>query len=319
MDFREPPRTPAAPRSGRTPATFAYSLPVADGWLVEETVLAARPAVEPVALVPLLAARAPPGTGRHARPRPAYGVRPDPDGRNRVLDEIRQLSHSAQAAGYVNPTSRLLRRPLDADGASGRRWRSPSHSAPALRLTWLTPPWCGTSCGRLRIAGHDCCTTTALTCWASSTEPPSESSSQRFSTCRCRPGRTYMRADSSPTDVGRVMAQLFRAAPWSTRRRLLRGPSCGLRPPCPPLLIRPGPPEATHRRGRGVDPGGQGLGARVRRRAADSQHPARRNTGRGKMNHWNAYDRWLPSPSTGVSSNVGSAGPAAGSDETNST
>ena len=34
---------------------------------------------------------------------------------------------------------------------------------------------------------------------------------------------TYMRADSSPTDVGRVMAQLFRAAPWSTRRRLLRG------------------------------------------------------------------------------------------------
>lgn len=37
--------------------TFAYSLPVASGWLVEETVLTASPAVDPDLLRPLLAAR----------------------------------------------------------------------------------------------------------------------------------------------------------------------------------------------------------------------------------------------------------------------
>ncbi len=37
--------------------TFCYSLPMADGWLVEETVLAARPLVEPNDLLPRLAAR----------------------------------------------------------------------------------------------------------------------------------------------------------------------------------------------------------------------------------------------------------------------
>ncbi len=36
--------------------TFCYSLPVRDGWLIEETVLAARPAIEPIALLPRLAA-----------------------------------------------------------------------------------------------------------------------------------------------------------------------------------------------------------------------------------------------------------------------
>ena len=37
--------------------TFGYALPVEDGWLVEETVLAARPAVDPDRLRPLLARR----------------------------------------------------------------------------------------------------------------------------------------------------------------------------------------------------------------------------------------------------------------------
>jgi hypothetical protein len=45
---------------------------------------------------------------------------------------------------------------------------------------------------------------------------------------------TYMSADSSPTDVSRVMMQLFRAARWSTRRRLLRSnPAAFIR------LVRP--------------------------------------------------------------------------------
>ncbi len=61
--------------------SFAYALPVADGWLVEETVLAARPAVEPVALLARLAAATRPAPRRVARRCRADRVRQDPDGR----------------------------------------------------------------------------------------------------------------------------------------------------------------------------------------------------------------------------------------------
>ncbi|MEP6298036.1 MAG: lycopene cyclase family protein, partial [Ilumatobacter sp.] len=54
MDFSDP----GATIVGRaTVPTFAYSLPVAGGWLVEETVLSASPPVDPEALLPVLAAR----------------------------------------------------------------------------------------------------------------------------------------------------------------------------------------------------------------------------------------------------------------------
>lgn len=54
MDYSDPGRT----IDGRESVpTFAYSLPVHGGWLVEETVLSASPAVKPDLLVPLLAAR----------------------------------------------------------------------------------------------------------------------------------------------------------------------------------------------------------------------------------------------------------------------
>jgi hypothetical protein len=33
----------------------------------------------------------------------------------------------------------------------------------------------------------------------------------------------YMRADAGPAELSGVMTRLFRAAPWSTRRRLIRG------------------------------------------------------------------------------------------------
>jgi len=59
MDFRHVPD--AAGRRSADDAgdatTFCYSLPTTDGWLVEETVLAARPAVDPISLLPRLAAR----------------------------------------------------------------------------------------------------------------------------------------------------------------------------------------------------------------------------------------------------------------------
>ncbi len=56
MDFRSPSNQRATGAAAEY-STFVYSLPVADGWLVEETVLAARPAIDPLELVPRLAAR----------------------------------------------------------------------------------------------------------------------------------------------------------------------------------------------------------------------------------------------------------------------
>lgn len=53
MDFSSPPGCD----DDRLGPSFAYALPVDDGWLVEETVLAARPAVPPDALAERLAAR----------------------------------------------------------------------------------------------------------------------------------------------------------------------------------------------------------------------------------------------------------------------
>lgn len=52
MDWSE-----VAPPSSCEIPSFAYALPVADGWLIEETVLAAVPAVPPDDLAPRLAAR----------------------------------------------------------------------------------------------------------------------------------------------------------------------------------------------------------------------------------------------------------------------
>lgn len=43
--------------AGNGPPTFLYAVPTSDGWLVEETVLAARPPVDPASLAPTLAAR----------------------------------------------------------------------------------------------------------------------------------------------------------------------------------------------------------------------------------------------------------------------
>jgi lycopene beta-cyclase len=45
------------PAGGNGPPSFLYAVPCVDGWLVEETVLAARPPIAPEALAPPLAAR----------------------------------------------------------------------------------------------------------------------------------------------------------------------------------------------------------------------------------------------------------------------
>ncbi len=85
-------------------STFCYALPVHDGWLVEETVLAARPAVEPIALLPRLAAR----LGRHPDDLLADAVRTEyvriPMGGPRPVADQPVVAFGA-AAGYVHPAT----------------------------------------------------------------------------------------------------------------------------------------------------------------------------------------------------------------------
>ena len=85
-------------------STFCYALPVHDGWLVEETVLAARPAVEPIALLPRLAAR----LGRHPDDLLAESLRTEyvriPMGGPRPVADQPVVAFGA-AAGYVHPAT----------------------------------------------------------------------------------------------------------------------------------------------------------------------------------------------------------------------
>ncbi len=221
MDFREPPRTPAAQRRGRAAATFAYSLPVGDGWLVEETVLAARPAVEPVALVPLLAARL------HLEPDAMLdrAVRTEyvriPMGASRPRRDQSVVAFGA-AAGYVNPTSGYsvvhsmqMAPAVAAAIADSLRARPGTHVADSLAVWNAVWP---VAQRRTRLL-HDY----GLDMLGKLDGAAVREFFGAFFDLPLPIWSAYMRADAPPSEVSRVMTQLFRAAPWSTRRRLIRG------------------------------------------------------------------------------------------------
>ena len=232
MDFREPSGLSASQRGGCAAATFAYSLPVADGWLVEETVLAARPAVDPGALADRLAAR--------------LGLDPDvmldravrtefvriPMGASRPRRDQEVVAFGA-AAGYVNPTSgysvvhsmQMAPSVAMAIGASLDQ-RPATLVADALTVWNAVWPVAHRRTRLLHDYGLDVLG-----------QLDSAAVSEFFGAFFDLPTTTwsaYMRSDAPPTDVCRVMASLFQAAPWSTRRRLVRGnPAAFVR------LIRP--------------------------------------------------------------------------------
>lgn len=232
MDFREPPRTPAAPRRGRTRATFAYSLPVADGWLVEETVLAARPPVEPIALVPVLAARL------HLEPDAMLdrAVRTEyvriPMGGSRPRRDQPVVAFGA-SAGYVNPTSGYsvvhslqMAPPVAAAIGKALDARPTSHVGDAL-IVWNSV-W-PVAHRRTRLL-HDY----GLDVLSKLDHAAVREFFDAFFGLPVPTWSAYMRSDASPSEVSGVMTKLFRSAPWSTRRRLARGNPAALA-----RLIRP--------------------------------------------------------------------------------
>jgi lycopene beta-cyclase len=215
MNWRPP---PGAPDIGVP--TFAYVVPVADGWLVEETVLAANPAVPPDALEQRLAARL--GTDvaevraaarRVERVRIAMGVSPPTAGGGDV--------RFGAAAGYVHPATgysvaaSLRAAPRVAGAvanalASGRR--GPDLAAIAQRAVWPAP-------ARRARALHDF----GLTALTGLDGDEVQSFFDAFFDLPVERWRDYLRVDTTPSDVAGVMTAVFRAAPTRVRRRLALG------------------------------------------------------------------------------------------------
>jgi len=221
MDFREPPGVAAAQRGVRTATTFAYSLPVADGWLVEETVLAARPAIEPIALIPRLAAR----LGRDADAMLDSAIRTEyvriPMGGARPRRDQPVIAFGA-AAGYVNPTSGYsvvhsmqMATPVAAAIRDALAARPTTHVGDSLAVWNAVWPVAHRRTRVLHDYGLDMLS-----------KLDGAAVREFFDTFFELPTDTwssYMRADSRPAELSSVMTTLFRAAPWSTRRRLIRG------------------------------------------------------------------------------------------------
>jgi lycopene beta-cyclase len=232
MDFRQVTDADGRPSTvgphGVT--TFCYSLPVADGWLVEETVLAARPAVEPIALLPRLAAR----LARHPDRVLADAIRTEyvriPLGGSRPVADQPVVAFGA-AAGYVHAATGFsvaasIRAAPRVAGAivsalSGRAGvADPSIVADAVWPTALR---------RTRVL-HDF----GLDVLLDLDEDEVRGFFDAFFDLAPADWSAYLRIDTPPTEVSAVMTRLFRSSNWPLRRRL-----AGRNPASLARLLRP--------------------------------------------------------------------------------
>lgn len=213
--------TPPGGRDHTTP-TFAYALPVVDGWLVEETVLASREPVAPELLRPVLARRLgwseqqlEERTRRIERvqipmgaPRPRVGhgagVAPVPYGAAAALAHPAtgyQLAPALALAGSVaDAVVAALDLPFEQRGSE------------VLDAIWTT------SRRRTRSL-HEFGLDVLLRLDASGLR-------DFFETFFAMPDDVWpaqMRIDSTPQEISSLMLAMFRAAPWRLRRRLAAG------------------------------------------------------------------------------------------------
>ena len=197
--------------------TFAYALPVRDGWLIEETVLAALPAVDPDRLAPRLAARL--GSSEAALRSSARRVEsvhiamggPLPDRRSSIVGYGAAASMIHPATGYsiaasLTHADRVAVAITDeisgAAGAIDRRaiweaiWPASSLRTRALHDYGLDV--------LLELGPDD-----VRSFFATFFDLPVE----RWS--------AYLRIDTPPTTMASIMLSMFRAAPWRLRRQLV--------------------------------------------------------------------------------------------------
>jgi len=232
MDFRRVLGLDGAPSSvgpsGVT--TFCYSLPVRDGWLVEETVLAARPAIEPIALLPRLAAR----LGRHPDSVLADAIRTEyvriPLGGSRPGPEQPVVAFGA-AAGYVHAATgfsvaasiRAAPRVAAAIGVALGSCSGAVDPAPIAEAVWTA------QMRRTRVL-HDF----GLEVLLDLDDDEVRAFFDAFFDLSIVDWSAYLRVDSSPGEVSAVMARLFRSSSWQLRHRL-----AGRNPALLARLLRP--------------------------------------------------------------------------------
>jgi lycopene beta-cyclase len=196
--------------------TFCYSLPMVDGWLVEETVLAARPSVEPLALLPRLAAR----LGRHPDTLLADAIRteyvriplggPLPDRSSAVVAFGAAAGYVHAATGYsVAASIRAAPRVADAVAAALADGPGAVDVRPVAEAVWPR------SLRRTRVL-HDY----GLEVLLDLDDDGVRAFFDAFFELEQRDWTSYLRVDTPPTQVSAVMARLFRSSSWPTRRRL---------------------------------------------------------------------------------------------------
>jgi len=201
--------------------TFCYSLPVADGWLVEETVLAARPAVEPIALLPRLAAR----LGRHPDHVLADAARTEyvriPMGGSRpVLDQ--PVVAFGAAAGYVHAAtgfsvaSSLRAAPRIAEAVAAGLDRGSIEPRSVAEAVWPA------AFRRSRVL-HDY----GLELLLRLDDAEVREFFGAFFRLPVEQIQRYMRIDTPPREVAAVMFRLFSSVSWPMRRRLATGNPTG--------------------------------------------------------------------------------------------
>lgn len=215
-------------------ATFCYSLPVADGWLVEETVLAARPAVEPIALLPRLAAR----LGRHPDAVLADAVRTEyvriPMGVPLPMRDQPVVAFGA-GAGYIHPAtgfsvaSSLRAAPRVAEAIEGALAAVGESAGIAVDPGVVADAVWTVALRRTRIM-HDY----GLDVLLDLDDDQIRSFFGAFFALSDDQWSSYLRIDSMPGEVAAVMGALFKSSTWNVRRRLM-----GRNPAALARLLRP--------------------------------------------------------------------------------
>jgi lycopene beta-cyclase len=196
--------------------TFCYSLPVHDGWLVEETVLAARPAIEPIALLPRLAAR----LGRHPDTVladairteyvriPLGGSRPGPDQPIVVFGAAAGYVHAATGFS-VAASIRAAPRVADAIQHSLAVAAGAVDTSPIAEAVWSA------SMRRTRVL-HDF----GLEVLLGLDDAEVREFFDAFFELPQRDWAAYLRIDTPPREISAAMVRLFRSSSWRLRRRL---------------------------------------------------------------------------------------------------
>ncbi|BAN02692.1 lycopene cyclase family protein [Ilumatobacter coccineus] len=211
MDFTS---APGCDDDGIGPS-FAYALPVDDGWLVEETVLAAQPAVPPDALIARLAARLAMTNDELLASAirtervdiPMGGPLPDTASRLLAFGAAASLIHPA--TGYSLATSLELADPVAHAIVAELASERVDHST-VWDAIWPT------SARRTRVL-HDYGAQVVLGLDADDVR----SFFGTFFDLDVDVWADYLRITTTPKRLARVMTAMFTAAPWRLRRLLV--------------------------------------------------------------------------------------------------